>query len=251
MSDSYITGFKVSDVLICENIGMVIFAHEDYEPINKVGVILNLLDSENFGMLTFWQYNPTSTEILKRINKLEFCQRISRLIQDKDSKVFIVGTDDGELHILTREFALEKKQEGHYRNKLMSARIVGLSWVIEGKVIGLIGTDNFLKLFDVSALKVVGGGSLNKRLEGGSITSMEVDTSYRLFFATNKGTIMCYQVNPSTYKPTFLYTITLQEDYAKLNIGSLLFSCNNLFLTCESQILVYNVGSSVQPKSVR
>jgi len=252
MSDAYITGFRVSDIGICESLKVIAFAHEDYEPINKVGMLLNIIDTENFGSLTFWKYDPLGAEILQKINKLDFGQRISKLLQDKDSKVFIVGTDDGELHVLAREFALEKKKDkGHYRNKLISARIVGLSWVIQGKIIGIIGTDNFLKLFDISELKVVGGGSLNKRLQGASVISMEVDTSYRLFFATNKGTVMCYQVDPSTYKPTFLYTLTLQAEYSKLSITSLLFSCNNLFLVCGHCILVYNVGSAIEPKSVK
>eukprot|EP00826_Nyctotherus_ovalis_P065661 TRINITY_DN9655_c0_g3_i2.p1 TRINITY_DN9655_c0_g3~~TRINITY_DN9655_c0_g3_i2.p1 ORF type:complete len:213 (-),score=36.57 TRINITY_DN9655_c0_g3_i2:336-974(-) len=164
---------------------------------------------------------------------------------------FIAGTDDGELHIVTKEFALEKRQDkGHYRNKLISTRIVGLSWVIEGKVIALIGTDNFLKLFDVSALKVVGGGSLNKRLEGGSVTAMDADTSYRLFLATNKGRVMCYQVDPSTCKPSFVYSIALSAEFDKVSVGAMLLSCNNLFLACGSQILAYNVGSKTEPKNV-
>ena len=246
--------FRISDILICESIGLVVCAHEDCEAINKVGVIWNIVDTNTFGYLTFWKYNPSASESLERICKLDFEQRITKLLTDKDSKIFIVGTDDGELHIITREFVLENRSlsESHYRNKIVSARIVGLSWLIEGKIIALIGANNFLKLFDTSSLKVVGGGSLNKRLSGTILTSMEVDQSKcRIFFGTNKGIIMCYQINPSDYKPSFLYNITLGEGkLAGLSIGSLICAYGNIFASCGTQILAYDVSSPSEPKTV-
>ncbi len=103
--------FRISDILICENLGIIVCAHEDYEPINKVGMIWNLIEVETFGVLTFWSFNQAAPGECKQVARLNFEQRISRLMKDKDSKVFIVGTDDGELQIIPKESVLEKRGE--------------------------------------------------------------------------------------------------------------------------------------------
>eukprot|EP00826_Nyctotherus_ovalis_P008527 TRINITY_DN12210_c0_g1_i1.p2 TRINITY_DN12210_c0_g1~~TRINITY_DN12210_c0_g1_i1.p2 ORF type:complete len:188 (-),score=50.06 TRINITY_DN12210_c0_g1_i1:573-1136(-) len=177
-----------------------------------------------------------------------------RLLTDKESKVFIVGTDDGELQIIPREVVLDKKPlgESHYRNKLLGGRMVGLAWMVEGKVLAISGADNFLRLFDMSSLKVVGGGSLNKRLEGSTLSTMEVDqTGSRIFFGTSKGTVMCYRVNTENFQPAFLYTISLGSGVlAGTPVTALSFSHENVFVGCGSQVLVYNVAGTKDPKNV-
>lgn len=232
---------------------MIVSAHEDYEPMNKVGMMWNLVDTECFGALVFWKIKENYLDT-ERIAKLNFEQRISKLLTDKESKVIIIGTDDGELQIIPRDAILDKKltNDSHYRNKLVGGRIIGLSWMIEGKVLAIAGIDNFLKLFDVSALKLVGGGSLNKRLEGGSLTAMEIDqTSARIFFGTTKSTIMCYRVNTANYQPTHLYTIALGSGVLSgVSASALSFSHGSIFVACGSQVLVYNVSGTKEPKTV-
>ena len=245
--------FKISDILICENINVIVCAHEDYEPMNKVGMMWTLVDTECFGTLIFWKVNANYTEA-ERIAKLDFEQRISKLLTDKESKVFIIGTDDGELQIIPREVILDKKslQDNHYRNKVLGGRMIGLSWMIEGKVLAIAGADNFLRLFDMSSVKVVGGGSLNKRLEGGSLTTMEVDRiGCRIFFGSNKGTIMCYRVNTENYQPSFMYTIILGSGaLTGMSVTALSYSHENIFVGCGSQVLIYNVTGVKDPKNV-
>lgn len=232
---------------------MIVCSHEDYEPMNKVGMMWSLVDTECFGTLTFWRVGE-NYEDTERVAKLDFEQRICKLLTDKESKVFIVGTDDGELQIIPREVVLDKKplSESHYRNKLLGGRMVGLSWMVEGKVLAISGADNFLRLFDMSSLKVVGGGSLNKRLEGGTLSTMEVDqTGSRIFFGTSKGTVMCYRVNTENFQPAFLYTISLGSGaLAGTPVAALSFSHENVFVGCGSQVLVYNVAGAKDPKNV-
>ena len=57
---------------------MTICAHEDYEPINKVGMMWNMVEPESFGALTFCK-NGEVLEETKMISKLCFEQRISKL----------------------------------------------------------------------------------------------------------------------------------------------------------------------------
>ena len=101
--------YRVSDLLISENLNLIVCAHEDFEPINKVGMIWNLIEVETFGVLTFWSFNQANPSETKLLTKLNFEQRISKLLQDKYSTVFIVCTDDGEIQIIPKEAALEKK----------------------------------------------------------------------------------------------------------------------------------------------
>lgn len=245
--------FKISDILVCENINLIACSHEDYEPMNKVGMMWSLVDTECFGTLTFWKVSSNYKET-ERIAKLDFEQRISKLLTDKESKVFIIGTDDGELQIIPREVILDKKplSESHYRNKVLGGRMIGLSWIVEGKVLAISGTDNFLRLFDMASLKVVGGGSLNKRLEGGMLTTMEVDQAgSRIFFGSTKGTIMCYKVNTDNYQPSFVYTIALGSGaLTGMPVTALAFSHENIFIGCGSQVLIYNVTGSKEPTNV-
>ena len=77
---------------------------------NKVGMIWNLIEVETFGVLTFWSFNPAKPGETKQIAKLDFEQRISKLLQDKHSTVFIVCTDDGELQIIPKEAINEKRE---------------------------------------------------------------------------------------------------------------------------------------------
>jgi len=233
---------------------MIVCAHEDYEPMNKVGMIWSLIEVETFGTLTFWSYKHEAPNETKMLKKLKFEQRISRLLQDKESKVFIVATDDGEIQIIPREVIIEKKPiaENIFRQKLVSGRIVGMTWLVEGKIIVVAGTDNSMKLFDVGSLQIVGGGSLNKRLDGASLTILQVDqTSSLVFLGTTQGTILAYNINLTTFAPNFKYLIHVGGgELANVAVSALLFSHGNIFVGCGSQVFIYNVAGGNEPKSV-
>ena len=158
------------------------------------------------------------------------------------------------MQIIPKEVVLEKKplDKDHYRTKIFGGRIIGLSWVIDGKVLAAAGTDNFLRLFEISSLKVIGGGSLNKRLDGAVLTTMEVDqTEYKILLGSNKGTVMCYRVNIENFQLSYLYTIALGSGALNdVPVSALTYSYGSIFVGCGTQVIAYNVAGTKEPKTV-
>lgn len=83
--------------------------HEDFEPINKVGMIWNLVERDIFGGLSFWSVDSQTPWNSKHVAKLSFEQRISKMLNDSNCAFFIIGTDDGEIHTIPKEVVLEGK----------------------------------------------------------------------------------------------------------------------------------------------
>ncbi len=101
--------------------------------------------------------------------------------------------------------------------------MVGMSWLISNKVLVAAASDNFVKIYDFSATQIVGGGSLNKRLDGAALSCMEVDgTTCRVFLGTNKGMVLAYQIDSTNYQMKYLYSISLPN--VGHRVSCLLFS---------------------------
>ena len=78
------------------------------------------------------------------------------------------------------------------------------------KVIVAIGADNHIKLFDIKNAKIVGGGSLSRRLEGSNVMSMELDKdTRRVYMGTSSNMLLVYCINESNYNAKHIYTVTL------------------------------------------
>eukprot|EP00830_Metopus_es_P013287 TRINITY_DN3206_c0_g1_i1.p1 TRINITY_DN3206_c0_g1~~TRINITY_DN3206_c0_g1_i1.p1 ORF type:complete len:541 (-),score=76.13 TRINITY_DN3206_c0_g1_i1:224-1846(-) len=239
---------RISDILVCENIGVIVCAHEDTDIINKVGVIWNMLQRGLYGELTFSSYDPANFKETKLLGKLTFEQRISKLFKDTSSSIFLIGTDDGELHAIPKEIALNKKgiADTQYRVKLFGGRIVGMSWLVENKILIAAGSGSYIKVFDFSSAQVVGGGSLVQRLDGECLTTMETDPSTgRIFLGTSKNSVIACHVCSKTYQATHLYTICLSP--AEDPVSTLLYTNENLFIVYDGVVRIYDVSKKEEP----
>ncbi len=81
-------------------------AHED--SIATENIEWSLAEREKYGLLTLWKYDPTNVSATTLLATIPYVHKVSRLLQTSDSSTFIVGGDNGEVTIYSKDALLSK-----------------------------------------------------------------------------------------------------------------------------------------------
>ena len=118
-----------------------------------------------------------------------------------------------------------------------------MGWIVPDQVLVAIGSDNHVKTFDVKNFKLLGGGSLSRRLDKSSLTCMEVDQeNATVYMGTTNNSILIYSISKETYNPKHIQTIKMEPD--DISIVSLLLTKEYLFAAHIYDVIPISISAS-------
>ena len=108
-----------------------------------------------------------------------------------------------------------------------------------------IYSENNIKILNASC-KVIGGGSLRKRLDGAYMTAMIIETTNRaIYFGTSSGSLYIYSYSKSgdEYSLKFEKQFEVKNEYA---VECLYLKGGFLLVSCRLSVSIYNYGSTTK-----
>ena len=208
------------------------------DPTSRLSRIWSFFEPETLGSFKIYKYTDSLNPLImppsfEKVYGKDFPTRCHCCLYNRAKNDVYIGFNDGK--VLYSQFLpdMKKVMVSEYFN-------TGEDAVIDLKMIGsdiLAVTTQSFKVMSPEG-KIIGGGSLKKRLETAYITCSALDEKNRLIYlGTGKGTIFIYSyAKTDTYQLNYVDSITVEED---VDIECLVLEKNNLLVGVELGVLIF------------
>ena len=212
----------------------------------RAGRVWSLIDPELNGVFRAFKWTKTSSMALmphfKKLFKQEYEVRCQTCLYNNKTKVIYVGFNSGNIAYSEFKEQEEEAPQVSYSN-VIDEPILGMEFASKDPEDIILFTENNVKIIDSDG-KVVGGGSLRKRLQGAYLASFAVDVSKKLmFFGSSEGKIYVYSYSKldSFYRLKFCTEHEVKEGFAVEHLevaGSCLISSCRLDVNILTYVVV-------------
>lgn len=186
---------------------------ENSSALARAGRVWSLIESETNGLIKIFRISketlmPSFIKLLKQ----EYDDRCGACLYHSKSKMVYVGFNTGKICYFKLNESNEKDTKVEAKN-IIEEPILGFQFLSKELCEFIIFSENNIKILNASG-KIIGGGSLRKRLDGAYLTTLAVDASRRtLLLGTSSGYILIYSYMKSgeEYSLKFVRQIEIKD----------------------------------------
>lgn len=227
-------GLNASDMFFDPFTHGIYYCADNSSALSRVGRVWSLIEPEVMGSLKLYKLKATDYSApLEKVFSRDFENRSHKFLYSKERNTIYVGFNDGAL--INMSYPPDKPNEMKYTTYTSGTDpIIGMHF-IDGDI--FVVTPVSVKMISPEA-KIIGGGSLKKRLGSENLTCAAVDAKNKLIMlGTSKGTIHLY-----TYEKSDTYQLVHNDSFVAQEGGSvecIALEKNNILVGSKLDLMIF------------